>query len=870
MPERLIAGSVRFAARRPWSVLGAALLLVAASLWLAATTLAITTSIDGLFAASLPWKQREAAFKRLFPQFNDLLVAVVEADSPEAADLTAAGLARALAQDSHFITVRRPDASRYFEREGLLFLQTKALGTLLDQTIDAQPFLGQLAADPSARGLFAALALVAMGVERGQADLTSFGPALRGFEETLRSVLAGRPRPLSWQRLLSGPASELGGRYRFVLAQPRLDYGAISPGGAATAALRTAVAHQEFVQAGQARVRVTGSVALSDEEFASAAQGAALGLAGSTVLVVVWLWLAVRSWRLAVPIVVTLAAGLALTTGFATLTSSPLNLISVAFAILFVGIAVDFGIQFGVRYRDLAGLCPDGRAALEVTARRAGVQVLVAGLTTAAGFLAFVPTDFSGVAELGLIAGVGMLIALACTLTVLPACIVLLRGRRGEGAGEAGFAWAAPLDRRIARMRWLVLAGFAALGVMGAAVVPMLRFDSDPLHTKNPDTEAMRTLADLAATPLTNPYSVDILASDGAAAARLVERLRALPLAASVLSLPSFVPTDQAPKLALVADAASLLAATLAPRAPSAPVTPSDLRLAAQAAGAQLARALPKLAADHPLALIAADLKQLASAPDVTLMQANAALTRFLPMQIDRLRLALTAGPVTEADVPEAIRRDWVLADGRRRVQVTARPEAGGPEGLRRFVEQVQAVAPEAGGAAVAIAATADTIIDAFTRAALGALGAIVVILALVLRRVLDVVLVLLPLLMAMLLTALACALLPLTLNFANVIALPLLLGVGVSFNIYFVMNWRAGQGRPLSSPTARGVVFSALTTGTAFGSLALSGHPGTASMGTLLLLSLGCTLLASLVFAPALLASFTPHRDGIRIASPG
>jgi uncharacterized protein len=134
-------------------------------------------------------------------------------------------------------------------------------------------------------------------------------------------------------------------------------------------------------------------------------------------------------------------------------------------------------------------------------------------------------------------------------------------------------------------------------------------------------------------------------------------------------------------------------------------------------------------------------------------------------------------------------------------------------------------------------------------------------ILFVALRRVTDVLLVLAPLLFSSLLTLLVAVLLPLPLNFANIIALPLLLGVGVSFNIYFVMNWRAGRIHPLGSATARAILFSALTTGTAFGSLALSAHPGTASMGELLLISLACTLVGSMVLIPALLAAIGPPR---------
>ena len=859
MVERsVLASLVALSVRRAPAVLflGAVLAVLSAAL---ATRLSVTTDIGGLFNASLPWKQREAELKRLFPQRQDLLVAVVDASVPEAAEATAARLAAALARDgAHFQLVRRPDASPFLDQNGLLFLDTPALSAVLDQTIDAQPFLGQLVADPSARGLFAALSLVAVGVEKG-AELGPFEAARRGFHEARAGALRGDAQPLSWQRLLSGPVSDLGGPYRFVLAKPRLDYGALQPGAAATRALRDAAAAQEFVRSGLAHVRVTGDVALSDEELASAADGAIVGLVGSTLLVVVWLTLAVRSWRLVVPILLTLLLGLLLTTAFAALAVNPLNMISVAFAILFVGIAVDFAIQFSVRLREVqVGVC-DLHAALAVTGRRAGGQILVAAAAPAAGFLAFVPTDFSGVAELGLIAGVGMLIAFGCTLVFLPAALAVFRPR--TPGQEVGVAWAAPLDRMLARRRWPVLALSGLAAGFGLLSLPRLAFDSDPLHLKNASTEAMRTLGDLAANPLTNPYTIDVLTPDAAAAARVTATAQTLPMVAQALSLLSFVPGDQTAKLAAIADAAGLLAPTLAPREPAAAVTANDLRLAARTALAQLQRAKPLLPPDHPLAAIASDLAALEPASDETLLAANEALTRFLPQQIARLRAALRAGPVTLADVPPDIARDWTLPDGRMRVQISAKPDAARAEGLRAFVDQVSAAVPDAGGPAVTVAATAQTIISAFERAAAGAVLAITLILFLALRRVLDVALVLAPLLLSALLTVVAAAWLPLPLNFANVIALPLLLGVGVSFNIYFVMNWRAGLQSHLASPTARAVMFSALTTATAFGSLALSSHPGTASMGALLLVSLCCTLIASLVFVPALLATISSLR---------
>ena len=696
-----------------------------------------------------------------------------------------------------------------------------------------------------------------MGVERGQADVAGFAGPLRAFHATLASVLAGSPQPLSWQTLLGGSLAEKAGTYRLVLIQPKLDYSALEPGGAATADLRAAAAKLEFVAAGRAHVRVTGGVPLADEEFATVAQGVVAGVVGSLVLISVWLLLAVRSWRLIVPILLTLVLGLLLTTGFAALAVGTLNLISIAFAVLFVGIAVDFSIQFSVRFREMRLTHPEARQALAETGRRAGVQVLIAAAATAAGFVAFVPTSFSGVAQLGLIAGVGMVFAFVCTLTFLPAALSLLRPRPERG--EVGFTWLRPADTVIARFRNLILALFTAGGVAGAVGLAFLPFDADPLHTKDPKTEAMATLRDLMTNPITSPYSIDVLEPALDQAVAVAKRAAALPLVSQTLTLASLVPDDQPAKLALIADAANILGPTLSSQTPPAPVTPADLRLASRTAAAGLTRATAKLPPDSPIVLVAADLQALQSAPDATLVAANQALTRFLPMQLNLLRLALGAQPVTLQSVPPAISRDWLLPDGQARIQITPKPAASGGPGLTLFVDQVTAAIPDAGGSAVTIIATARTIIAAFRNAAIGAIAMIALILFATLRRPLDVGLVLAPLLLSSLLTVVVCLALPLPLNFANIIALPLLLGVGVSFNIYFVMNWRAGEHSRLASPTARAVIFSAFTTGTAFGSLALSRHPGTASMGDLLLISLGSTLLSTLVFVPALLASLRP-----------
>ena len=158
-----------------------------------------------------------------------------------------------------------------------------------------------------------------------------------------------------------------------------------------------------------------------------------------------------------------------------------------------------------------------------------------------------------------------------------------------------------------------------------------------------------------------------------------------------------------------------------------------------------------------------------------------------------------------------------------------------------------------------------DTIVRAFIEAGLWALLSIGILLWLVLRRIGDVLLTLIPLMMAGVVTLEICVLIGLPLNFANIIALPLLLGVGVAFKIYYIMAWREGQTNLLQTSLTRAVFFSALTTATAFGSLWFSSHPGTASMGKLLALSLMCTLAAAVLFQPVLMGK--PRNDELGTA---
>jgi len=816
---------------------------------------AIDTDTVKLFPSDLPWRQHQAAFDNAFPMKADQIAVVIDALTPELAEQATSSLTARLQEDPKlFPVVYRPDGGTFFQRNGLLFLPTADVKHLTDQLIAAQPLLGPLAADPSLRGLMDVFARFLEGVQHGEAKLVDFERPMGAIGDMIADVLAGKLHPLAWRTLFTGSQPTLRELRRFILVKPTLDYNSLQPGSMASDSIRASVRELGLTPDHGIRVRLTGSIPLADEEFGTLAEGFLLNSILTVAGVALLLWLALRSVRIIFAILLTLVVGLGITAAFGLLAVGPYNPISLAFAVLFIGLGVDFGIQFAVRYRAERHVLNDLRQALVAAGAGVGGSIALATASIAAGFFAFLPTDYSGVKELGLIAGTGMLVAFVLSLTLLPALLRLLRPR-GE-SGEIGYHWLAPLDRFLIQRRRLVLGLAAILAVAFAILLPRLSFDFNPLNLRSPKTESVATILDLMKDRSTSPYTIEVLAPSLAAAQKEAERLAKLPTIAQVITLASFVPQDQDEKLALIQDAAMLIGPTLQPDEIKAPPTDAQVIASLKHAAAALTAAAGS-SEDRParrakrLARLA---NALAAAPPRRRADAEAQIIPGLKATLKQLGDALQAEPITLKTLPPQLVGDWIAADGRARIEIFPKGDPNDNEAMRQFADAVLKAAPEATGAPISVLETSRTVVNAFIEAGVLAFLAITVMLAFVLRRFHDVVVTLLPLLLSGLATLSISVAIGLPLNFANIIALPLLFGIGVAFNIYFVMAWRHGTGDLLSSSLTRAILYSALTTGTAFGSLCLSKHPGTASMGNLLALSLGCTLVATLLFLPALL----------------
>jgi hopanoid biosynthesis associated RND transporter like protein HpnN len=850
---RLVASSARHA----WSVLLLAILLTGVALHYTARHFAMTTDTAELISTDLDWRQRELAYEAAFPQLENLTVVVLDGATPELADAAAARLTDALrARPELFRTVRWPEGDPFFARNGLLLLPAEQVAETAQQLVRAQPFLGPLAADPTLRGVLGTIATALDGVRHGAAGLSDLQPAMTALADTFEDALAGRPAFFSWHNLIAGGPAGPRETRRTVLVQPVMDFTALQPGAAASQAIRSTAEQLALDPAHGVTLRLTGPVPLADEEFATLAQDAELVTGTMFAALVGILWLAVRSGRIVIAMLATTLLGLVMTAGLGLLVTGRFNLISVAFIPLFVGLGIDFSIQFSVRYRAERLTHPDAVSALAAAGTGVGRGLALSAAAIGAGFFAFLPTSYLGVAELGVIAGMGMFIAFALSITLLPALLLLLRPP-ASGKVEAGYTALAPVEAFLNRRRRAVL-GVAALAALGsAAMLPLVRFDFNPLHLRSARVESMSTLRDLTSDPDRTPNTISVLTPSAEAAAAMVRHLNSLPEVSRTISLDSFLPKQQDEKLAAIRDAATFLEPALEGVVPAPPPTEAALladMASTTAALGEAAQGSTRSAADAATRLAEA-LDGLRTAPSATRQAAAAAVTVPLGVMLDGTRALLQAGPVTLQDLPPDLVADWVTRDGRIRVQAFPQGAQDDNAFLRRFSTAVQAEAPDATGTPISIWEAGDSVVEAFLQAGVFSALAVVLLLVLVLRRARDVVLAMLPVLLSGLLTFATCAALDLPLNFTNIIALPLLFGVGVAFNIYFVMAWRTGETGLLQSSLTRAVVFSALTTATAFGALWLSSHPGTASMGRLLMISLGWEILVTLLFRPALLA---------------
>lgn len=840
----------------PWFFLLFALLLCIASGYYTFNHLAVNTNTAEMLSPDLPFQQNQRKIDKAFPQDAYTTLFIIESNTPEESAQNATKLVELLANKKEtFSSAYIPTDNAFFRQQALLYLDTPDLENVARQLTDAQPFIGYLAQNYSLGGLFE---VISQALNETQNTLPmDLNPLLQALDKTITSQLDGKSQSLSWQTLLANNKLSDDARRVLVIAKPVTHFDEMLPLDAAQKVAHE-VANQIMAENSNVRVRITGETALEHEELETVSNGATLSGIMSLVLVFIAQWIGVRSFRLVVITYIVLVMGLILTAGFAALTVGHLNVISIAFATLYIGLGVDYAVHICLYYRERKARGYSNVEAIHHSLKGVGSSLFLCALTTALGFLAFIPTDYAGVSELGIISSGGIFIGLLISLTVLPAlfCILPVNNPKPIHSKFApNFIVTFPFHfSKTIRITSIFLA-------IGACfVLTKLTFDANPINLRDPKSESVLAIKDLLKSTNDSPFAVTGLATNLEEANALAAKMKTLPVVHEAIMLSDFVAQNQEEKLAILEDLNLMLGNQLDNFNVNLPQN-HEQRDALIKFNEQLKRAIADNSQNAPLETlqnlqshVEMFLNNHVGQPE-TYVQLEKNVLGLLPYTLERLRASLSAKAFDLKDIPDEICSRWVSQDGIYKVLITPAKDQNIEANMKEFVSQIQAIDNTVSGLPIANEMGGNAVVKAFLQAFGSAFLAITLLLWMIYRSFKHMAIVIAPLMLAALLTGATNVLLDNPFNFANVIALPLLLGLGIDSSILIMhkLHFNLSENENLlHSSTTRGIIFSSLTTLCSFSSLALSKHQGMASMGLLLSIGLFFTVLCSLIVLPA------------------
>ncbi|MGK0298559.1 MAG: hopanoid biosynthesis associated RND transporter like protein HpnN [Gammaproteobacteria bacterium] len=846
------------------AILALFILLATTALVYTINNLGMSTDTKDMLSPELSWRKLDLEYEKYFPQNIDDILVVVNADTPDqSADSANIIFSELMKDSSQFKTIYYPKSLSIFRENGLLFLSEEELFELSDNLAKIQPFLTRLTDDMSLRGLFNMLSDALDALKNG--ENINIEPVITEISNSIQANIDEKPIRVSWQNLIDNKSeSSEKQNHEFIILQPTIDYSDMLPATEAINKVREISLLPSVVETG-ASVRLTGGAVLAHEELLSVSRGMGTALLLSISMVTLIMILGLNSIRLVAFTLISLVTGLLLTAAFATLAIGELNLISVAFAVLYIGLGIDFAIHYCLRYREFHLLGSTNILAIGETSRNLGQSLIICTITTAIGFFAFIPTDYRGVAELGLISGVGMFISLFVTMTLLPALLwtfpLSSATRNNSSSQPARITWLTNLPMIHARKLILVAAVITILS-LGLAI--NVQFDSNILNLQDPENESVQTYASLLESSDTSPWTGVIIAKDRDDAIKTINNIEQQPVVDKVVWLDDFIPESQDEKLAIIDELNLLLPGGF-------PDTALSSSLSSNEQYQVLTSFLDKYVSTtvvtennyllnftKALQIYVDKLSSMSTEQQAdALNDLSKSLLASLPGRLNLLNASLQADTISEENLPLDLKERWQSADGHFLLSIYPKENLNNNYEMRRFVDELYRADPRIIGAPVVNIEAGDAVISAFIEALTYAICAIALFLLVLLPHKFDVLLILSTLIFAVIVTAGISTLLNIPLNFANIIALPLLLGMGVDSGIHILHRYRTAlpeHNNILATSSARAVIVSALTTMCSIGTLTFSPHAGTASMGNLLGIGIAMTLIATLFVLPGLL----------------
>jgi hopanoid biosynthesis associated RND transporter like protein HpnN len=904
MRRRYLSRLASIISHRPWLFVAGGVLLAGVAGWHAAQALDFKTSRNDLIGRDSEYWRLYSEYTREFRAEEDYLI-VVEGDRPNLNRTVVDALAQALvspannphAADSPAAQQFVPDDVFYrvnfdaLQDRFLYFLSVDDLAQIRDSLKDFKQLLAILEHDPELDTFFNAmnqmLDQMASAPEPERRKMEAFLSTVSAIltqlgelpaEEQDAELLSPWASAFFSDQMLSEAEQQLkwkgyhvfrNGRTFVILIHPKPAAGnkAQAVHAATIAKIRRIIAEVR-TRFPDVTIGLTGEPVLDHDEMTVSERDARKAVLLTLALVSVLFALSFREVQRPLLAVGCIVLVVAMSMGWAAAWPGHLNIITVTFAVMIVGLGIDLGIQFIARYEEELTKGLTRRQAIAVAVEQTGPSMITAGVTNAAAFFAMGLSGFRGVIELGVIAGGGMLIATGVMLTVLPALLLLAR-RKHETTHIPAQATATRFEQLLLRRPYAVLIVCGALTGGALLVGWRVRFDYNVLNLQSRRLDSVATELRLLEADAQSTIFAAVVCANMEEARALHAALEALPTVGSVASIVPLIPERQQEKMALIRAIQKELgevgfgyAEFEARDVEKLQRTLGSMRLRAQRllqAAEQRGDGPSQKALSRLLDAVRSTLAKLEAASREQLTEKLAIYQqRFfadLEAQLYLMAEQNVRAPMTLDDVPLEARRMLIGKTGKFLLRVFPKENIWEREALVQFVRDVQTVAPKATGTPLGLYEFVDILQRGYIKAALWAFLVIAILVFIDFRGGYATPLTLLPLVMGMIWMVGAMSVLGIPFNPANILVLPLMVGIGVAYGIYVVQRYREdGQATFYGKSTGRAVILSALTTIVAFGSLIIGAHRGIRSLGMLMMIGIASCLVAGLVLLPALL----------------
>ena len=777
------------------------------------------------------WYQSNQAFQAAFPSYQQTALVVVRGRDAFAVETATQLLKDAFDARGGFDQVFAPAVEPFIKAHRLYFLEPADLTKWLQGAEFNFGVLQRLSEQPT---LAATLLIIAdmLGVQSGQ-------PLPITLQHAIDGLLAGQPTAQAFYPLVSPEQTDF---FNLIIVNGRQSLDEPLPNEQIVRTLRSIIDQQALPES--IEIELTGEVVLAHEEISAALTGIEIAGVASILILGVILLVGIGDVRIISAIFLVLLTGVGLTLGYATLTIGSFNTLSMLFVVMFFGLGVDFAAHLALRLQaDQATNADTMIAAIQDMAP----ALALCTVTSAIAFLSFTPTAYAGMAELGIISAGGMVIALLLTLLMIPAFLTLWPPlKKPPPLTFLSVKW---LPKYQTPLTLILLAAMPGALYLASH----LEFNYSVLSMRDADSPGMKALTRLQENGQQTDYSVVLLADTAQEASRLKTRLAALESVASVQTPADVIPTAQTDKHHRIRAVAELY------RDLWTPPEIDEQPLAITTALEYLQDRIPSLKGQslQTAQQIATFAKTLESDP-AKLALFDAVLAQQLGRSKQDLRNLLDAAPFTFSALPKTLQHRLISPQGQHLIFVQPRLALTDKARTDQFINDVRTIAPMIAGRSAVEWGIGEVVVNAFQEAIFLTLVGVIICLVLYFRNVLTACLVLVPIAFTLILTFAMSSFLSLTLNMANILVVPLIIGLGVDSGVHVTHRFFKGGPLKHQRATRRAVLISGLTTLGTFLSLILSPHQGAASIGLLLTIAIAWLLLLSLFLLPSLLSFFS------------